>query len=214
MDNFSELINPAIRSHIRTEFQRGITSTDCLGVHGTSLEKLQYMCRNGVLPGKQNSGEARFSKGDIFFDRVKNGIISINDMDDVAYYAKLNGGQHYIMKTLGMNFSDERDYSVALGFLGQSKYIDQNKKFVELIKKRNWDLELVKNVVSEAEQQKGVILGINISASNNYKTLNKDNHDLEMDGSRLVTNGKGLPFGFILGIKPLGERETQFIQSL
>ena len=70
----------------------------------------------------------------------------------------------------------------------------------------------VEEAIIEALKYKGVVVGLDQSVKKAY-TL-EDVGKFGDDGWRILTGGRGLSYQYIRGIKPLGPKEQEFLDSL
>lgn len=211
-----EQVDPAVRDYVVNEYRRGLTGDGCIGLHGTSLETIQYLLANGVLPGGIKNHRMDDEPGEVFYTPLKHtGTISSVDIEMSTWYAKKNGARHFLSSQLNLDLSKPQSHVIVNRLANHTSVpLADNPKFQKLFTTKGWHPSEIQNLVELAEEQKGIIVGIRTQVSSRYQISNTDRLGGYNDGPRIITKGKGLPFTNILGILPLGDREQQFFDTL
>lgn len=205
----SEYLNPEIRSHLRREFKRGLTEKDCLGYHGFSLEALQYVLDRGVIPGAMIQDQYA-SAGDLFFQPVGlAGSGGETPIECAEVYAGVIARRHYFMTKLRLDVNNEDELRKSRDFLDQS--LVNESEYLDQLERRGFSKEDVWRFYDEAYRQRGLVLGIAKKLPRGYRIVDTEQ---DTEGWKIVTNGQGLGYEYILGIKLLGDREKKFLAKL
>lgn len=211
-----EQVDPAIRDYVIHEYHRGLTPEGCIGLHGTSLEAIQYLLAKGVLPGGIKNHRMDEEPGEVFYTPLEHaGTISPVDMQMGTWYAKKNGARHFLSTQLGLDLSKPQSHAIVNSLVNHTSVpFSDDSKFQKLFATKGWDHSKMQNLVELAEEQMGIIIGIRTQVGNKYQISDTDRLGGHNDGPRIITKGKGLPFTDLVGILPLGNRERQFFNSL
>lgn len=203
----------AVREHLKREAYRPINSDRCLGFHGMSLETLEYALETGFIPGRTGP-EKRLSPtyvvhpGDIYYYENE------DDLHGAEIYAKQSAAQYYFASKLGLRLDYREDLDLALRLVNNPMGPDgQDSATVEKLMARQFPRQKILATLAEANQQRGLVIGLHpnlivMYPIENCETLYGD------DGWRIITGSEGLPVKYIRGIRPLGEREKAFLNSI
>jgi len=118
-----EIAKEARRERVDTLLRSGLRdSPDCMGVHATSVEALEFLVEQGKLSGTSGEIDPRFAKfaqpGDTFFVPIK-GRVPDTQLEDpmmpfgdvlkeVGHYASGIAQEHYFHRLLGIDLSNTR----------------------------------------------------------------------------------------------------------
>lgn len=204
-----EILTPDIvKAHIKSEFWRGLTDDGCLGYHGLSLETLQYVLGHGVIPGETivwREDIPHNDLGDVFYYPPFS-----DDVNSVTSYAATIAARHHFATLLGLSLSNLEDINIARELTYGS--VEEESKFVQLLMARGVSYANIKKCVRVAEQQKGLVIGFSLDVLRKFPVEDREVHGDA--GWKIVTNGSGLPFHYIYGIKAVGKRESDFLRGL
>jgi hypothetical protein len=174
--------------HILKQTPVGLISENCIGYHGTSLESVQYLLKNEVLGGEIYYFPVEHNReGPLMMARAA--------AESIAF-------RHYIASKLGLDLASPED----------TELLFEPLDLPALASRAIRSLKLVQSVIQQAYFQKGIILGINSKVTMDFNIEDYNTHGDE--GTKIVTHGQGINYGYILGLFPLGERESDFLQRL
>jgi|GEM_PF-5254877 len=201
-------------------FQRGLSDTEgTLGYHGTSIEAVRCLIRDGALPGGEN-GELYFfgQDEDKFLPRVRDqwernvkwGVI--NPIVETHVYANHIAGQHALAKALGLRLNDPRVVE-RRGFFDE--YFDWDVYVEELVlgsKIFGVSSQTFQDIYDDARMHLGVVIGLSVDIQNDVPIHTGDPG--EASELKLCLGEQGVRINRITGIHPLGAIERNFLDSL
>jgi hypothetical protein len=207
-------------------FENGLDSTDeIIGYHGTSLETLQTILKEGVLPGAMLQSDTSYPydpKDSLFFFPVKEKFQDhylahkFQDHNEAAkaveIYSKLLAGAHYILSELGIGTKNWEEVNLAksliIGFPGYTE--DEELEALEFFSKNGVTKEQLIKIAEQGTERKGVVLGLKKSILEIYSPTNYNQRAPDLS---IVVTG-GLSLEHLAGIDPLGQQEWDFLVDL
>lgn len=201
-------------------FERGLDDEDAIGYHGTSLESIEYLIRNGHLPGGtfENPPKHEVQPGDFYFFPNKAKFpehplaSTFHDadtaIDKAAIYAQDIAEEHYLMKKLGLDFSNMKLRNAAR-WVTEGYTVDSETCYRLLLaqglSKGNLD-----RAIKEARGRKGVVLGLGPSMIEQHLPMEGD----KGHGDLKIHLPAGLDISFLSGLEPIGQQEWDFFEKL
>lgn len=190
-------------------------------IHGTSLEAIEYLIANGVLPGRITR-EMHYRPGDISvyptpqLANIRRRFISD---DDYAQALANTGNPRGRAIGYAQQIAEEHGVLTALGFsvskLGARwsvrdlRHVDTVNYLLSIGKTR----ENIQRTLEYAPQLRGFLLGFSPDIQHDPKISFTPGDSGEGD-LNIRTDKRGLPYGYISVIEPLGEIEAEFLRNL
>jgi len=205
-------------------FERGLDDENCIGFHGTSLESIEYLMKNGHLPGQVEEDEKYgYGKGEFFF-YPKGEVFSGKEspfkeefesdkeiMERAESYANVLSQTHYIIAKLELDLGNPKHQYI--GRVLQLGLSDEAEDMIDdFIKKGKTKKEIYK-ILNESKNRKGVVIGIDKKVFDGFQC--KVGHPSDEDGNYLHMNcATGMDIIFITGIEPMGQQEWDYLTEL
>lgn len=211
-------------------YKNGLDTSDCVAYHCTSLETIQTMIVEGIIPGyteSTNKNPELPQHGDVYFmPRV--GFFPFEKLESLPgpfefenekYYpknfeelSKLNdiAQTHKFCSLLGLSIAKYR--FAAMFYMDETtdgaRTLD-GKDAEEKLRLLFTDEQLAR-AEKVAKKRKGIVLGLKRDALKKYPPSPGDlGSDIRLSGGL-----NGLPIDIFSGIKPLGKEEKEFLDSL
>ncbi len=200
-------------------FEAGLDDEEeTIGYHGTSLEAIQYMIKNGHLPGGMAvSPQGEAVQGDTLFFYPAPGYKPIlqfetNDavIDACRSYAGILAEVHYAMGKFGLDINDWQQVSMikSLVVLGRGDpEFDEASAFLQA---RGFKKNYIFKIIREAEQRKGVVLALSKKMLDRYSPQDAG----ETGAEYMVHIPEGLNVSEICGLDVKGQQEWDFFAKL
>ncbi len=195
-------------------FSRGLNdSENCIGYHGTSVEAINYLLKNGCLPGRRDSETENKSlpqKGDFYFMPIREHLLGLQEFkreetqDPTKYaenYAHFISAGDYFLTNLNLDIENQEYISFSRRFL-----FDDDPEAEEFFLSKGFSKQLLDSAAREAKKRKGVIIGIHKNALDKYVPKYGDGGD----DLRFSLPSEGLSYEYLSGIEPLGQEEWDY----
>ncbi|MBI4089098.1 MAG: hypothetical protein HY424_00120 [Candidatus Levybacteria bacterium] len=212
-------------------WRKAIDTPECIGYHCTTLETIEHAIINGRIPGYtelSNENPDLPQAGDIYFlphpinfpfERLPQ-LIDVSTISPYGKDAALRETEisscdtavaHRFCSILGLDISvyTQTALNYILDYDRPKKTIDF-KEASEIFQRLGFNPNLINQAIIVAKKRKGIIIGLARKALIKYPIAEGD----EGTDFRLQTKERGLPLSLLSCIKPLGEEEIAFFQTL
>ncbi len=201
-------------------FEIGLDNDEgSIGYHGTSLEALEFLIKEGYLPGGTgtNLKETDVQHGDLHFFPLKSKFASHAQvgtfpdeseiLDDVAIYAEGIAGEHYLLRKLNFDLSDQKHGYMARILARRSYDLDYQEAYTQMLLE-GVDKKVLDAAIEGASKRKGVVIALSMQLLETYTPVDGDPGDLK------IHFPKGLDLNGISGIEPMSTDEYDYLDRL
>lgn len=230
------MYKPEVVRHLVSAYENtGEPNPQCIGYHGTSLETIKYVLKNGILPGTMIRTNQQTAKdysgwhpyGTLYFCPTIEGLPFPNKeyapytlqeaLEETSGYAEDSAQSHRFLAMLNLPFDDPISKSASL-FLTNDYFPgdEESEKVLQgLLKERpNLQRSHIELVLEHIKilQPKGFVLGLNRALLDSKDITKLDLEDDESEFRMHVPNG--LNFKYICSIEPMGPTERESLNGL
>lgn len=218
----TELNYADVQWNLVDELDRGLTYDGCIGFHGTTIDTLMYVINHGIIPGRTTgewTGKYTINQGDIHFwpidkptdNWIAYGGLRYDPIKRCEGYAGRKAADFALLRLLGLSVDSLGELEKIAGEV-TNVYSRSRREMLQRLVNMGYGENQVEETVVQALKYKGIIVGLDQSVINTY--ILEDVGKLGDDGWRISTRGRGLPYRYIRGIKLLGPKEREFLDSL
>jgi hypothetical protein len=193
------------------------------GYHGTSIQTVRYAILHGRIPSSSplsvtdTPGRFYFFPNPLHFpnqSRSDTICSTENPIESAKSYAKTNAFIHAVMERLRFSLDDKAQYEACFE-VDSRGYYDSTMELIGWIRENHAPVfgrfsdSALEDAINAATLQKGVILVLDLSVRDILQVCEGDvDTDLSLDAP------SGISLDLIRGIKPLGDREFDFLNRL
>lgn len=215
---------------LKKEDVMSIDLSNVVGLHGCSIETVIDLILNGGLIGNTTvfSGpeDRTYRIGTLAFYPLREALPDYSPQvaqyfldgveeafSEAEVYANMLGQTHYFMDVLGLSKKDERLNVFSRTILDDGiDYIGIERSGInELAREIGVSPQAILAVRAKAQERKGIVLVLSKQIINDFTI---DDGDAGTGDLRIQTEGRRLPYRYILNFIPLGDVEAEFFQQL
>lgn len=209
-----------ITRYLLKAFEDGLDGTG-IGYHGTSIEAIVHLLEHEVLPGVQLNGRAGMVL-DFFSIRSQQAdhleALDVALETEALQQAEVAAGYcaavYYIAKQLDLSLSDRELHAYGRLLCEKAQTVPRElhaaaQRIVCQARAVHLRRPAFGKILTEASEQRGVVILLNETARK-YVPRSADS----LTGLFQLVTADGLPYGMIIGVKPLGNRECDFLSAL
>lgn len=204
----------------------------CIGYHGTSLEAIEYLIKNGGLPGNTMGGPGKlqnmpgtlnfFPIDERFQKQFAGKLVTLKEAgeDDPVHsidkYAENAAFIHRALSILDLPISNPNFYSALLQLHGTlTAMVDRESKLKEDLasaaKITGKSKKEIMAAVNKAKARRGIVIGLHQKIIDSGLKIGLGDHD---EGDLQIHLTAGLTPDLISGLDPLGKEELDFFLKL
>lgn len=197
-----------------------------LGLGSASIQEVLYALETGYFPGKN----IYFSPNISFSPNIAVGKSLPSPSRDfpspgearqeATHYAAFQAKHHAFLISLGFTLPTPEISIMAADVLGdydgmqrslnaekQQEILERRAELAKLASISPTDLFLK---ITQAQTYKGFLIALSPAIIDDFPILQGEKQDRQL---RVQTDGTGLPLMYVVGIEPIGNRETEFMEQ-
>ena len=196
-------------------YKAGLDKTEnTVGYHGTSVEALEFLIKNGNLAGATTLKDSQRRELHFFpVNGMEEMIPGLEEfgidqaIKEVESYASMNAVQHFLIKSIGEKLDDKK---MVEDYHNYGPINNKSSEIENYLLDRGLSDSQKQKLTRESLKLKGVIISLNRKILQGNVELGSD----VFKNSALVNIKGGVTLDMINGIHTEGEREKDFFRKL